>query len=434
MPLGGGESLDAAIEAPISDVFRRVQIKRRQKSDGKYESSWQDITQYVKRFGTLESAIDDVELNKFTHNGLTLLVDNDAGKFNKENNLNSLWSGYLTRYRTLVRVQAGYTTDSGELPLSDTTVGIFIADNEISIKSNSNDVTLKCSSLRSLFDDVKARDLPGIAATLTASEIISRIRDHTDGSGNFVFREFITSTSWTIETTTANYLANTDTSIQDMTVWELMEQLAVAEAKVILINRTGGIEFRTRDPRQATIQWTFTGQDFPRPTIQAITDYKEASDKYYNRFRLKYLEPETSTSYVETGTTLVVNDTNTAWLYGDRVFNFENRLIPDATAAAATVSRLHTEFGQTIPSEAVIKTEFVPQLELLDRVAASFHSYDLAGSTRWDIFDWAPDTGDTGATWSAEGENFDWDNKAFKLISRKLDLDDFSMEFRMREI
>ena len=87
-----------------------------------------------------------------------------------------------------------------------------------------------------------------------------------------------------------------------------------------------------------------------------------------------------------------------------------------------------------MPVEAVIKTTFVPHLELLDRVQASFHSYDLAGSTRWDVFDWAPDTGDTGAAWSAEGENFDWNNRPFKILSRKLDLDNFSMEFNLREI
>jgi hypothetical protein len=434
MPLGGAESLDAVIESPISDVFRRIQIKRRQKSDGKYEANWQDITAYVKKFGVIESAIDDVDLNRFTHEALNFVVDNDAGKFNREDNLNSLWRGYLTRYRTLVRVQAGYTTDSGELPLSDTTVGIFVLDKEISIKSNSNDILLRAASLWSIFDEVKARDIPGISATLTASEIIAIIRDHSDGSGNLVFREFITSTAWTIETTTTNYLLNTDTALQNMTVWELIEQLAVSEAKVPLITRTGGFEFRTRDPRQASVQWTFKGQDFPRPTIQAITDYKESTDKYYNRFRLKFLNDDTTTSYVETGTALVVNDTNTAWLYGDRVYEFENRIMPDTATAQATVSRLHAEMGATIPTEAVIKTEFVPQIELLDRVAASYHSYNLAGSTRWDVFDWAPDTGETGGTWSVEGENFDWNDKGFKILSRKLDLDDFSMEFRMREL
>ena len=433
MPLGGYESLNAYVEGPVSDVFRRVQVKRRQKSDGKLEANWQDITQYVKKFGVLEAAIDDIELNKFTHNGLSLVVDNDIGKFNRENNLNSLWFGYLPRYRTLLRVQAGYSTDSGELPLSDTTVGIYILDNEISIKSNSNDVTIRASSLRSIFDEVKATDLPGLGATFTASEIVARIRDHTDGSGNFVFREFITSTSWTIETTTVNYLPNTDTTLQGLTVWELMDKLAVSEAKVLLINRTGGVEFRSRDERQASTQWLFTGQDFPRPTIQAITDYKEALDKYYNRFRLKYQEADTSTSYVETGTTLAVNDTNAAWVYGDRRYDFENLLIPSIATANSVINAVHSELA-TIPVEAVIKTEFIPQLELLDRVTASFHSYDMAGSTRWDVFDWAPDTGDTGAEWSAEGENFDWNDKAFKIISRKLDLDDFSMEFRLREI
>lgn len=434
MPLGGYESLEAAIDSPTSSVFRRVQIKRRQKSDGKYEPNWQDITTFVKKFGTLESAIDDIELNKFTHNGLTLVVDNDSGDFNRENNINSLWMGYLTRYRTLVRVQAGYLTAAGvELPPTDTTLGIYILDNEISIKSNSNDVSLRCASLRSIFDEVKAASLPGLGATFTASEILARIRDHTDGSGNFVFREFITSTAWDIETTTVNYLLNTDTTLAGLSTWELMEKLAISESKVLLITRTGGLDFISRDPRQATSQYTFTGQDFPRPSVIAITDYKEATNKYYNRFRLKFGQDETSTSYIETGTTLAINDTNAAWVYGDRQYEFDNDLIPDTATAQTVINAVHSAFS-TMPVEAVIKTTFVPHLELLDRVGVSFHSYDMAGSTRWDVFDWAPDTGDTGATWSAEGENFDWNDESFKILSRKLDLDNFSMEWNLRKI
>ena len=434
MPLGGYESLDAAIESPLSEVFRRVQIKRRQKSNGKFEANWQDITSYIKKFGVLKSAIDDIKLNRFTHEGISLVADNDTGKFNQTSNQNSLWNGYLPQYRTLLRIQAGYLTPEGlELPPTDTTIGIYILDKQISIKSNSNDVTLRCASLKSLFDEVQAAAIPGMDATLTASDIFAKIRDHTDGSGNFIFREFITSTSWTIATTTTNYNPNTTTSLADLSTWDLMEKLAESEGYVVLINKTGGIEFRSRAARQADVQWTFRGQDFARPTIQYIGDYKEALDKYYNRFRLKYLEPDTSTSYVETGTSVAVNDTNTAWVYGQRKYEFENLLIPTTATAQAIVSNLLSTVG-TVTSEVTMKTEFVPHVELLDRIAASFHSYDLAGSTRWDQFDWAPDTGDTGTAWSAEGENFDWDDKQFVVISRELDLDDFSMEYKGREL
>ena len=56
-----------------------------------------------------------------------------------------------------MRIQAGYTQDNGtELP-TDTTQGIFVMDNEIVQDTVGNQVRLQCSSLRSVFDEVRAR-------------------------------------------------------------------------------------------------------------------------------------------------------------------------------------------------------------------------------------------------------------------------------------
>lgn len=430
MPLGGGDySLTELIQSPQSSVFRKAHIRRRLSTTGLYETDWQDISDLIKRWGTLETRLDDIRLNKFTHNGVNLVVNNDGGDFNVHTNLNSLWNGsYLPRARSLLRIQAGYTDEfGGEYPVdTDTTQGIFILSDEVSIKSNSNDVTLRGSSLRSVFDEVRARDVGGIGTTQTASDIIARIRDYTDGSGVAIFQQFISSGAWTIVTTTSNYALNT-TTMEDLTVWDLMEKLAESETFVILINRTGGIEFRGRGARQATAQWTMTGLDFPRPDIVNIDEYKEATNKQYTFFRLKYLQPETSTSYVSAGTTTSVNATNPSWVSGQKVYEANNIFINNTATAQTLVDSMYTTFG-TLTSEAVIKTVLLPTLEILDRVEVSFHSYDLAGSTIWDGFDW------DNANWSVEGENFDWDNKAFALLSKSTNLDDFTCTFRMREL
>ena len=429
---GGGGTIEDAIDGPISDVFRRAYIQRRLLSTGQFDGVWREITTYVKRWGTFESSLDDVRLNTFRNSGANLTVTNDTGAFNRENNFNSLWSGYLGRYRTLLRINAGYLCGTSELPATST-VGIFVLDDEISIRTDSNDVSLRAASLKSIFDEVNARYIAGLSGPQTAEGLIVRIRDHTDGAGGFVFRSFITSTAWTIQSTSNNYFLNTDTTLSGKNTWELMQQLAEAEGFVVLINRSGGLEFRNRTARTTTSQFSFFGQGFGRQHIIAITDYKEAINKYFNFFRLKYLEADTATSFVSAGTSTAINSSNPSWLFGHRQYDFENLFVSGTTTAQNIVNSLFTTFG-TMTTEVEAKTVFVPQIELLDRIDFSYRSYDLAASTIWDTFDWGPATGATGATWSVEGENFDWLNRANVVLSRSLNLDNFTMTYKTREL
>ena len=425
--------LQTEVEGPVSRVFRRAAIQRRSRSTGNFDGVWRDITDYVKKWGVVKSAIDDVRLNRFQHGGVSLVVDNDAGAFNYETNRNSLWFNYLTRYRTLLRIEAGYydSTSYDELPATST-VGYFVIDEEIKIRSDSNDVSLNGASLQSIFNEVRARDVTGIFGATTATGVVGRIRDHTDGAGVNIFRSFITSTAWVV-TSSANQYSLTTDLVEDLSCWELMEKLAESEGYVVLINRQGGLEFRDRSARNSTVQFAFTGQDFPRPTVMAISQYKEAYNKYFNYFRVKYLQADTATSFVTAGTTTAVNATNPSWLFGQRTYEMENTLIQNTATAQSIADNLFTTFG-TMTSEVEFRASLHPSLELLDRISVSFHSYDMAGSTIWDTFDWAPDTGDTGATWSVEGENFEWDSREFVIIARDVNLDDFSMNIRARDL
>lgn len=434
MPLGGVYyALSSVVAAPSVDVFRRLMIKRRQLSDGLYEPDWQDVSYLVKNWGTVTREIDAVRLNRFRNSGFDFTVRNDRGKFNHEDNLNSFFNGYLTRYRSLVRVDAGYYLSDGitEQPTQNT-LGVFLMDQELPQSAHSNDLQVPCSSLQTIFDEVRAADIPGIqGVTLTASEILAKVRDHTDGAGSFVFRQIITSTSWSIETTSSYYVLTPD-DVQGSS-WDMMTGLAEAETKVLLVTRSGGIEFRNRNARTTTAAWAFSGQGFPRPNIIRLVDYREKWDKYYTFFRFKFAEPDTTTSYVTAGTSTVVSPTNTPWTYGARTYEVpENRFVA-ATAsptdsAQAIVDRLHAEFAAEVPIEAEWVAKMVPSLEVLDRVTASYHSYELAGLTLWDTFLW------DGTTWATEGENFDWDDKGFKVISLKTNLENLTVTVKAGEV
>lgn len=426
MPLGGAEyDLASEINSPSSDIFRRLQVKRRSRADGLYEANWQDLTEFVKKWGTIETSVDDLKLNRFRHSGINITCRNDTGDFNDETNLSSHWFGYMTRYRSLVRIQAGYDTGDGELP-SDSTQGIFILNDEIEQDAGTNEVTLRCSSIQSVFDEVRAREVNFGSLTAVASEIVTRIRDHTDGSGNFVFRQFITSTAWTISSTTSNYVLNTNT-LEDMTCWGLMEKLAEAETFVLLVNRTGGLEFRNRDPRQSTSQFSFYGQGFQNQNVIKLNGEKESINKLYTFVRVKYLAADTATSYVTAGTTTTVSPTSLTWRYGQRVYEFENTFIANTTTAQTIADGAQSEYG-TVRKELDFNAKFHPTLEVLDRVDFSYRSYDVGFNNLWDVMVW--DTDD----WSREGNNFDYDGKNYKLLGKKINLDNFSMGVKAREI
>lgn len=367
------------INRSISTPFRRAYIRRRSNTTGLYETDWYEITDYVISWGKLHSSVDEVRLNAFKHSGITLQCKNDEGAFNPEYNSNSLWNGYMTRYRTLLKIEAGYYEDGDVNGTQYPTVssqGIFILTDDIVIDGDKNRATLKFRSLMSVFDEVKAKDVSGLGTKTIASSIITKIRDHTDGSGHFVFQQFISSSAWDITSGSTRYNLATTTSIEDKSCWELMQELAEAEGYIMLINRSGGFEFRDRTTRNAASQFTFNGQGFKDTNIIKLSSYKEPISKFFNYIRLKFLEEDTNTSYVTAGTTATVDPSATAWKYGTRTFEFENDFLSTTSQAKSVVDNLLTKFG-TIQEEVTIDTKFCPQLEVSDRVTFNYRSYNI---------------------------------------------------------
>lgn len=426
-------TLKGLIRQPIHNPFRRVYIRRRNLSDGKYETDWQEITEFVKVYGSMKVAVDDVRLNRFTHSGITLKVRNDTGAFSNERFYSSLWKGYLTRYRTLVKVEAGYQdgrkTGYTEYP-ADPTMGIFIMSDEIPISAIRNDAAIKCKSIISIFDEVRAEDIGGIYTTQTASDILTKIRDHTDGSSNFVFQQFISTGAWNIQTTTNNYAIGTTTALEGESTWGLITALAEAEGFLTFVDRVGGLEFRDRLPKTSTVAYNFYGQGYPRQNVIQLMDYTEALNKHYNYFRIKYDEADTSTSYVTAGTTTSVDPSNTSWIYGSRKYEMENLFIPDDTTAQTVADNLFAEF-EPLKEEVTITAKFVPNLDISDRVSLYYRTYNLGLATGdlWDQGDW-----DVSFFDDESGENISFLGDEFKILSMSTNLDKFTTTYRLREV
>jgi len=430
-------TLASIMRDPIKRPFRKAQIKRRSTSDGLYEANWFDITEFVEKWGTVESRIDDLRLNQFLHSGIKLTVRNDFGEFNSSEEGKSLWNGFLPRNRTLVRIQAGYTDGSSNQFPSDATQGIFILDGEIVFNDKKGVVVLPCKSIVSPFEDSRADEIGGFSASMTASEVFEKIRDHTDGSGNFIFRQFITTTAWSIQTTTSLYNLSDSNQLAEFSTWELMVKFAESESFVLYPTRTGGLNFRNRNPNTSASQFSFFGAYFRRPNIIKINTYKEATNKLFTHVRFKYLEADTETSFVTSGTVTVVDPDTLEWRFGRKTFEFDNEFVSNTQTAENIVRDVRFEFSN-LRSELSMDTVFHPDIEILDRIDVSHRGNSIDSIHVWDNRNWAADTttSDTAPVmnWASETSSaIEFNQKNFKLLSKQLNLDKFTTTLMVRE-
>ena len=104
-------------------------MKRRQ-TDGDYESDWQLIPdKYIIKWGKISFGIDDIKANHYMYSNFDFTVDNTTGYFSDENDDKSFFYGYISRYRTMVKVTGGYIdTDDTEYPTVPTLFVGLIAD------------------------------------------------------------------------------------------------------------------------------------------------------------------------------------------------------------------------------------------------------------------------------------------------------------------
>lgn len=449
------------IKNPKGKVFRRLYVKRRLLATGLFEANWQNITRDVKTWGRISKSIDYARYSQVRFSDVNISVANDYGKYNPEDAEGSLWYGYASQQRTLVKIEAGFTNQTQgangiwtntEFPTVPTVfIGVIQGDLFL---SEENQVQLTVKPLLQVFRDFATRNLTGYTTTgMTANQFITMLRDQTDGSANFIFRPFFqdTTTQWNYTSSSIIYVdvANTVASARpidptapipqndfiEMNVWDALQKLAEAENLVPYISRTGIFNFTNRNPNTTTAAFQFFGRGFNDytygQTIKRINRYSKKISDYYSRVDLKWNEIATATSVISTQTAMVVNGTNTAWLYGHRTFALENLWLGTVTSAQTLANAIFTAVS-TINNELDFTTSFVPHLELLDRVQVSYESTERALNSRWDVNDWADDSSNSSSDlyWASPiGDAIRFSAKEFKLVSIELNLDNFESRF-----
>jgi hypothetical protein len=441
-------SLLNEIKKPISHIFRRFFVKRRDATTGAFESNWQEMTQYVSRWGKYTWSVDTPRYGDLRFDNNILVVSNTRGTFNPSDNESSYWYGYGDIQRTLVKIEAGFThftqSSSGlwygtEFP-TNPTLWLGIISGDIYFDGGSL-VQIPVRPVMQVFRDYQANQLSGFTSTgISSGGFLAILRDHTDGSGNFVFRPFIgdgTSTSWTIETNSSVLYANLNTSsAQDLhqySVWDVVEKLANGENKFTFVNQSGSLVWQSKTIGASEI-FQFHGLGSNNrvygQTIKKINRYGKRLTGFYSRVAVKYVNIDTSTAFVNTALPYSVSGTNTAWNLGQRTFRLDNFWLPDSAAAAVVASAVFAKVSSQ-SEEIDFSTSFVPHVQLMDNVSITYDASEYANTrSLWDQRNWSGVADVMDLFWDPEvGDAVILQSTTFQVLSVEIDLDNAACRY-----
>lgn len=421
-------SIKAAIKKNKNDMFRRVYIKRR--VEGEYEATWQRIPQkYIVKFGKLDFSIDDIKINFLKNSGFSLTVNNKDGYFSDISDSKSIFYNAISITRTMVKVEAGYNYNGTEYP-TDSTMFVGLIGEDYKYTENTN-IQYEMKHISNVFDEMAADEIPGMNTSLTASEVVTKIRDFEDANSVAVFQKYITTGGWTIESTTQYYLFATNSTLQNMSCWEIIRKLAEAENMIAYVDRVGDFHFESKTANTTAAIYHLSGVgDNDKTYGHNIIGNIVVDDnirKVYNRIMVKFAEDETTTSYKIRKQTYTWGDSSTSFIYGVRTYKYVN-LFLDADRASATADILFDEYKW--PKEEVqVKTKYMPHLNINDRVSLTYKTQQVEGDYLWGYFLWGE-----GIWGSRKGFNINKDNVDYRLTKISHRLNDFSSVLTMREI
>lgn len=421
-------SLVSCIKRSKPRTFRRIYMRRRE-ANGDFESTWQQIdSEYIMRYGNIQYSIDDILPNVFKYNSAKIKLFNKNGYFADVTEDRSFFYGKLSLYKTLVRIDGGYIDDDlTEYPTNATLFLGLIGEDYNYTEESTIEFSLK--HLSSILDEVPADLIPGLGATQTAYSIATKIRDFTDGNSIAVFQKYISAGAWYLDTTTAYYNMATSTSLQNVSCWQLLEKLAIAENFSMYIDRSGGFHFENKGTVASVPAFHFSGVgDTDKTFGHNVAKQISVSDnirKVYNRIRIKIGADETLTSFYIKNEVWNWGDSSSSFKFGVREYRYNNDWLTTSTAATIA-DRIYNEF--VWPKQEIrIQSKFVPQLMVEDYVTLTYKTKRYSGDALWGNFNWG------GAVWGERlGYNIFVDNANYRITNLEHNLDDFTSRVTMR--
>lgn len=418
-------SIISEIKKSQAKAFRRIYFRRRSLTD--YEADWQEVpSKYIRSFGAIEYGIEGIKVNFFKFSGYSFRVDNVDGFFNDVDDGSSFFYQYPALPRTMVKVEAGYeATDGTEYPTNPSLfVGLLGSDFTY---SPNNIMTLKADHFTKIFEEFNANAIPSMTGNYTASEVITKVRDYQDSNTVAVFQKYISLGAWTIESTTTQYVMSTNTTLQNISCWDLFTKFSEAENKILGIDRTGAFFFKTKTPDTIPV-FHFSGvgdtnRTYGTNLLRNISKRK-AYEKIYNRIVVKLAKENTTTSHYEKSEVWAWADSSSSFLYGVRTYNVDNDFLTTGTASTIA-DNIYDEYLEP-KVEVALDSKFVPQIDLNDLVTLTHKTATPTSGDLWGYFLWG------SGKFSQFKGNYTFDQDEFRVLSLRHDINNFKTSVLLR--
>jgi hypothetical protein len=258
---------------------RKLFIKRVQ-LNGEYETDWFEITEYVQQWGVLTVGFpDDVYIGEYEESDIDFLMNNNRRRFNAEDDSNSFFYNFKTRYKTRFKVEV-YAVDNDEDVLLRAWYGIFLGN---PVTNDSGDMSFNVSPITKIFQFYKAT---GIDVSSADSEtLITRLVEK-DSLFDKYFEGFVINPdSLSTMTIAEPYIK------EDDTILDKIRDYSAYNDFFYYVNDDGEFVWDSRVETSAIV-WEFNGAGQTDSTfgtnIQSIDEAYNDIDNTYTRVVIKY--------------------------------------------------------------------------------------------------------------------------------------------------
>lgn len=318
-----------------------------------------------------------------------------------------------------------YTLSTTDYTMSFTCEDLAGGDPPLSY--NASLLTLSCTkAIISLTGDLvntHTTILSISSQALTSQEIIEKIRDYQDSSGNVVLDQFLSSGAWSLNNTGRLYIIPNEDYLRGKTAFSLIEELAIAENYVFYIDRLSNVVFEQRDPANSSVYNFYgTGLGVRNTNIEAFENYSEGIDKIYTKFTIDLGNSTT----VSTQESLQVGVGSSSWKYGQREYSFKNILVNSDTAGDIVSDLL--DYFVNERDELTIRTKFIaPNLDINNVVTVKHLGESGGDESQWDLCSWDLNL------WSDERGGITIDNVDFYIVGIEQDLQNWFSRYYLKE-
>lgn len=406
---------------------RRVSIKRLQ-TDGNYESEWFDITSYVNSFGIVKKSFGDtVFLGNTQIEGMSIQFDNSSRKFNDESEYRSLWSGFLTRYRTKFKIELFFYDDDGSEVSGLNFYGILYSSPTTSDSAVS---VFSIATMLKVFQKYPADGIDTTGSPDTAT-LIDRLVKKSQNSVR-IFDQFFEGSSdsekYDINPEGASVTTISSPNIlKSKTVWGKMVDYSFIDNAFPYIDSSGNFVWSTKDETSSE-KWQFHGAGSSNNdygiNIISVDEQRDGLENTWNRVAIEYATDTFSVSEANwTPGDLSSNDK-----FGDRTFEYS--LTELTSGEASTVASTIRDAYKEPKREWDITTIITPHLELKDKVSLNY----IGEINVENPFIFGASTLGGPDVFGGYSNSISLNDVTCKIISMEHDLDELVSRFTLREV